>query len=679
MTVLRHRQLVLAFALALCLGLVAYWTVFEDDAANVSTNAHQLAAPSGTPAETELSTRAPAPGTTSSTQNSNSSSGTLRGRVVDAVTREPVREFTLQLQEAQVVREPPPDARTFKTRDGRFQWRAVPTGSWTVNARAPGYQAFQLSGLVVKHGAATAEIVMPLQRGYAVTGRVYDEASGVGIASARIDFRERHVGRFEGDFRSRPHATSQKDGSFVLEGLPPGAVTLSVYSQNYAERELEIVVDKTLPPLDIALSSGAMLAGRLTDADGVTPVVGAVGIYDLDRGFGGTIRTGEGGEFFFPNLPAGHYRMTGQAQGMTVTRELVLRGNERIEGIVLALYRGHSIRGVVTGLRPEEKKLVTISWRRGADLAIHPTEMPIDESGAYELHGVPPGRLQVVAEVSMRRKVARTVDMPSDSDITVNLDFPRGSRLSGRITRDGKPVANAWVEPEPAVKQEPAAKQDIYVYGSSTSSDGRYVIEDLADGEYNLQLESYRSPTVQVTGDTVFDIEVPAAQLSGFVFKAGSKAPVVGVDVDIWPMEPRTSRIRLHDRSDHLGHFALTGLEPGDFMLTAYKPGYEMFRERISYSSPKEMTIRLRQDGGVQIRARHAGSGKPLQSVFAIEMVGERNGSRLQLRLDQNGVGSIPSALQGSTISFSAFGYAPVVIRDWNGQSLDLQLEKQAQ
>ncbi|MGH8186475.1 MAG: hypothetical protein ACREUC_07925, partial [Steroidobacteraceae bacterium] len=47
----------------------------------------------------------------------------LRGRVIDAATREPVRKFTLQFHwdRSTGFRETPP-GRTFDTDDGRFEW-----------------------------------------------------------------------------------------------------------------------------------------------------------------------------------------------------------------------------------------------------------------------------------------------------------------------------------------------------------------------------------------------------------------------------------------------------------------------------------------------------------------------------------------------------------------------------
>jgi hypothetical protein len=97
-----------------------------------------------------------------------------------------------------------------------------------------------------------------------VHGRVYDDASGAGIAAASIAFRESDIGRFEGNFRSRVRVTSEKNGSFVLEGVPPGRVTLEIGAQDYAGRELDIVVSDETSPLEIGLSTGGTIAGAAT-------------------------------------------------------------------------------------------------------------------------------------------------------------------------------------------------------------------------------------------------------------------------------------------------------------------------------------------------------------------------------------------------------------------------------
>lgn len=597
---------------------------------------------------------------------------TLRGRVIDAATREPVREFELRFAES--GRSAPDQdvlaTQKFRTEDGSFEWQRIPPGQWGLIAEAAGYQRF-LTDLKFGKGEATQEVIIPLVRGATLRGRVYAEASGVGIASAGIGFRIAGQHPYEGNWRLRPRTQSQVGGAFVLDGIPPGRITLSVGANNYAGRELDLVVDENTGPLEIGLSSGGSIAGRLAGPDGSTPVAGSAGIFHLDDHAGYTVRTSETGEFSFRSLAPGIYRLTGRGPGGSVALDVVLGDSQNIEGLILALRGGRTIRGTVSGLRPAELKQLSITARPDAGVVGSEASASINERGEYELRGVEPGRAHVSADVSMRRQLARTVDVPADSDVTVDFDFPRGARVSGRVTQRGRPIPGAWLEPRPAVETK------LFNYGASTSSTGDYVIEDLPHGEYTIWIQGFKSRPFQVSGDTVFDIDA-SPQLTGRILEDNGKVPVAEAELDVWPADQRSSRIRATDRSDHYGRFAMAGLEPGEFILTIYKPGYELYRERIAYASPMvDMTIRLPRGNGVQVRAQDAASGKPLRGLSAYEMIGDRNGLRLQLPLDEEGVGYIPSGLKGTTIAFWVEGYATQTISSWNGARLDLKFARE--
>jgi hypothetical protein len=158
------------------------------------------------------------------------------------------------------------------------------------------------------------------------------------------------------------------------------------------------------------------------------------------------------------------------------------------------------------------------------------------------------------------------------------------------------------------------------------------------------------------------------------VLEENGKVPIVEAGIDVWPADPGVEWIRLFDHADHFGRFAVAGLEPGAFTFTVYKPGYALYREQIRYSSPlRAMTIRLRREPGVALQARDAATGKPMQQLYAYEMVGERNGISLHLALDEQGLGSIPSGLAGATVAFWSEGYVPQTVSSWDGDRLDLK------
>lgn len=163
----RGRRLILGLALLVCLILVGWWLRPGEApvSAPLPVDASDIERPlvqEAQPAESGVESVAPA-----------SASSTFRGRVIDAMTRQPVREFELAFAEwNRSARGPePPGPRKFSTTDGRFEWPSLPPGLWTMTAAAAGYQRFALTDLRLVEGKATPEIVVPLSRGYTLRGR----------------------------------------------------------------------------------------------------------------------------------------------------------------------------------------------------------------------------------------------------------------------------------------------------------------------------------------------------------------------------------------------------------------------------------------------------------------------------------------------------------------------------
>jgi hypothetical protein len=609
------------------------------------------------------------PPTTQAATATSSNSGVLRGRVIDAESSTPVAEFKIEVY-SQFASERGPGARVFRASDGRFEWPNVPARRWNLSANAAGYQRFELNSIAIQRGETTPEIVLPLRRGATLKGRVYDALTGTGIEAADVSFREAQFSEFHGNWRRRPVVTTDRSGSFVLDGVPFGRVAVVARSKEHASRELIVTVGPENASLQIALSAGSTIAGRLTAADGVTPIAGRVQLSDLDRGTGIAGKITNDGEFSFTHLPPGRYRLAGSADDGYAERDVIVDANQRADGIVLALNSAGTVRGVVTGLSATDLKRLSISAYVDEPVATF-IDAKVDGRGGYALSGVKPGRVRVAADVSMKRQLSRVIEMPGNGDLTVDFHFARGARLTGHVTRAGKPMPGVNVEPQPLVEQ------DMFFYGASVASNGTYAIDGLPDGEYRLIVGGFRGPVVRVSGDTVFDVELPAiADFAGRIMEEPGGIPIVSAIVEIWTADPGSKPIRLRALTDHFGRFALAGLQPGDYLVTAYKSGYELFRERVSFSSPiSDRSIRLQSDPGVQIRVRDSRTDRALRRVYANETIGPLRGSTFRLDLDEEGTAFLPSDLAGSVLTFVAEGFSPVEIRSWNGQALDLQLQ----
>jgi hypothetical protein len=676
-----RRGIILGGVLVVGLALVARWMVRPDEGRDVPPVLEATSA-----AESQ-------PPAAAATVPANERSGkptfaTFRGHVIDAVSRQPVREFEVQLQRARsaLAGEEAPDARTFRSRDGRFEWPQLPTGEWTVSASAAGYQRFALTDVQLE-GGPTPEVVLALRRALRIRGRVYDEASGAPIGNARVMIEtrmpelvpsttidsSRMSGVVPGTASARvvPSTASANDGTFLLEDLPPGRATLNVWAEHYIDRNLDVMVGEDAPSLQIGLVAGGSVTGRLVASDGAMSVSGTTWLHNLQDGSGQGMSTGPGGAFEFHGLAPGRYQLEGRAESGMATREIVLEQSQRMDGVVLALAPAYNIRGMVTGLRPDELGQVRITMSRDVGPGNGNDDVGVDDRGAFVVPGVMPGRVHLSA-YTQQRHVFKTIQMPADSDARVTLDFPRGVRLSGRITRGGEPLSNARVRPVPEANAQPA----VLIKGTYTSLEGTYVMEDLPPGRYALQVGRVRSALLRISGDTVFDFDVPPGQLSGRVLSAQGQLPIAGAEVYTWPAEPVAGQRPLPNLTDQEGKFTLDGLEPGEYMLSVYTPGHEMLRKRISFDAQsKELTLELREEGGVEFTARKAGSDSPINFIIAIEVIGDGRGSLLSMELDENGKGFLPRALAGSTLKFLADECEPAVIETWKGKKLDLLLE----
>jgi hypothetical protein len=589
--------------------------------------------------------------------------GTYRGRVIDAVTRRPVRKFDVHLLRVQSVDDTPRRRhlkQTFQSNTGRFAWSGLQGGTWTAAVSAQDYQLFGLAEFTIVAGKEAPEIVIPLLRGFAVRGRVFDARTGVGIGGAYVRVAERSAwGVAEG---SGPDTQSRSDGTFELDGVPGGDRVLVADSMNYAAGEVTVVVNDETPPVEIGLARGGAISGRIMTSGGA-PIKATIILSGPD---GGPYQTTDEGMFSFDHLRAGTYTLTATTTAGSAKEQIELAEEEVRSDVTLAVREGRTVRGTLHGLRPDQLEGAFVLARTGKKEQFFNSRA--DDQGAYALKGLPSGRATLTA-MTRTRQVEKTVDVPADRDLVLDFVFPLGARLSGRITQGGKPAADSFV-----VVGSEGPKAQI-VYQGQIAQDGQYEVEGLPAGEYRLTVAGEMSRSITVAGDTVLNIDIPSVQVGGSVLEEGGAVPIVRADIYVRGLDAATSHVHAHRQSDDFGQFQLIGVEPGDVELTVYKPGYEMYREKIAYSSPiTQKTIRLRRGGGVQVRVQRSASGAPAHGFVVSEKIA-RNPWAIDywIALDRDGIGFLPSALTGSTLVIDANVAKPISIREWDGSSLDLK------
>jgi hypothetical protein len=585
----------------------------------------------------------------------------LRGRIIDAVTRQPVKEFEVRL--IRVGRDgytqDEPITRSFKSASGRFIWADLAAGTWHAGVSAPGYQMFKAEDLQVLGGEPTRELVMPLMRGFAVRGRVFELSTGAGIADAGIGFRPASVP--DGFDRLASHVKSKEDGSFMLDGVPGGDVILTAGARDHAYRELLIVVDEKTPAQEIVLSTGATIAGAVTTTAGV-PIKGRLNLGGPGPSY--FMETDEAGQFSFKHMPPGRYRLSVDTSAGSATEAFMLKQDEVKQGIALIVGAGRSVRGMVRGLRPDQFPKAHILLRsesKEAFLSARP-----DEKGAYSFTGVPPGR-SVIIVYGASQQFEKQVDVPADQDVTLDLIFPTGARLSGRVTHGGKPHANknVWM-------RRIDSRSDV-LYRARTSEEGLYEIEGLPPGDYRMRADEDISRVITMAGDAVLNIDIPSVQLAGRVVEEGGTLPLVDANVIVRGSAPETARVSVDKQTDGFGQFALTGIEPGEIVLQVYKPGYELHREKIAYSSPiTDRTITLRKSAGVEVRVQPGSRRFPRGFTITQTFPGNDYVVDLWIPLERDGICRVPAALAGTTFEIGRFSGQPILFENRDGQPFEL-------
>ena len=420
--------------------------------------------------------------------------GSLRGRVQDAETQMPLQVFQITSRYGLYPK-------TFKSEDGSFELTSLRPGRWSFTAVATGYQPAEVKTIEIRPGEPTQPIVFSLIKGVQVSGRVVDAATGQGIPNASLIY---HVATeptsAEWDFYSRMTAKrTDEQGNFKLDGLPKEKVTIIARAPSYGAARQTVMPDEN-ESVEIALAKGASISGRVVAANTATPLSETqVSLMNFSDETQITIPADKAGNFFFGSMVAGRYRLTANSQfARSQPQEITLRESEQLKNVSLVLKTGSTIRGRVVGLRPDELSRTDIVFEGAGGFATYTSTLP---DGSYVVHAVPSGRIQVTAQTYPHRSLTKSIQIAEGTqEFSLDIQFPTEGRLSGRVTRGGRPVGYVDVHVWP--------RETGLVYASTTTNeDGRYVIDGLNNGEYIVGVEGGRR-TQRISGPTLLDIEL---------------------------------------------------------------------------------------------------------------------------------------------------------------------------
>ncbi len=365
------------------------------------------------------------------------SAGTLRTRIIDADTREPVREFFYSIESLDH-----PDVNMHQrggSSEGGTVVSTLSVGAYRVTAGAVGYAATKPVGVRVTEREPT-EITIALDRGISITGRVSDE-NDIPIADASIfvESSEDHIRRV-----GPGNARSAADGTFSVSGIEPGTVSVVVRKEGFVPFRKPLTLGAPTI-VDVQLTRGLSLEGVVRR--GGKPVAD-VQVDAVTSGLGGhqqSAKTDANGRFVLRGLVPARYTISAytddtntQANDVdpTKTRELVLSLDPKPTG---------TLHGTVTGIPANLGGKITrrAVFAQGTDRGAEGT---IDEAGNYRIENVPAGIVFVTAQLETtsggRSSQRKTVEVIAGQTLRVDLDSAPRTRCAAasRMTASRSPA-----------------------------------------------------------------------------------------------------------------------------------------------------------------------------------------------------------------------------------------------
>jgi len=451
----------------------------------------------------------------------------------------------------------------------------------------------------VRPDEAERLVHLVLSTGAGLTGQLLDGSDApVGGATLRL---QRSLGGTDPlawssarvlDPRGPLETTSDEQGSFSWEHLPPGTWDLAVRAGGYAEEAvpgIELEEGRTRDLGLLHLTAGTALEGRVQDPDGA-PLAGAQIFLSMSSAFFFSADepapdsiSDTDGWFSIPDLRAGaqvdlEVRCEGFVRrtlpGVVVARELLsieLAPAARLAGVVLG-EDGAAVSGAFVTAH-QEAGTAGPGGRVWADLPL--SHAPTDADGRFELEELPSGRLRLLVRADGWMPEERTgIEVGTGTVESLTIRLRRGAAIEGRVVAaDGSPVSDAAVD---VVESSGRGFR-----GVRSDGDGRYRLEGVEPGQrvVGASAEDGRSTTRELeviegtnTLDLVFE---PGWPVAGVVVDAAG-APVA--DALLTLATDSTAWGGLDARSDDRGAFRFEEVREGTYWLRGRHRRYAMTR-----------------------------------------------------------------------------------------------------
>jgi Carboxypeptidase regulatory-like domain len=592
--------------------------------------------------------------------------GRITGHVVDKSTRQPITAFDAGISNSRsgggISFGMPPSLKSFTSDDGAFVLENVPPGPVQLVANAPGYVDGKIGSLTVEDGKTVADVEVALEPGVKLSGHVTGP-DGSPIAGVSVRPDSSSGGRGGAMFNPGGSGVTDANGDYSIDDLESGDKSFNFNKSGYLPAQKTITLSGKTATLDAQLSAGLTATGMVVTDAGVPVPDAAVRAISGAGGMGGRgASTDANGAFHIDGLAPGHYAFhaskSGFADGQVSDFDISAGTPVRV-----VLSAGGVIFGHVTGLTADQAGAATVTATSISGNA----SAPVDSSGSYRMEGAPTGTVRVSAAINGRifsdskSTPAQSVQVASGASVQVDLDFSNDIVISGRVTRQGQPVAGSIVVFVPR-----AGRMDARVQ-TTTDSNGAYSASGVTVGSYTVTVVDIQrlapyTTSYDVKSSATYDIDIRTASVRGRVVDSGTGEGIPDVNVEVKGTDgvgPLGTRAVLSDPS---GGFVLDSVAPGSYTISASKDSYAKDVENliVGDSSPDDVTLKLTSSSGVTLTVVDARDGSQLGATAHVVDSQGRDVSGDLFRFGSSaGPLRLPLAAGTYQVTVFATGYAP--------------------
>jgi len=533
---------------------------------------------------------------------------------------------------------------------GRFYFGGLGPGRCLLWAFHSDYVDMRLDPFTLRADETLDGISMLLPLGGRVTGTLTDE-DGRPVQEAGVECtpadespsRESPSGDDDDDpdyFRDYQRRTvwteSGTDGEYTSPPLAPRLYTVSVESRSHVcdtEHRVLVTSGGTADHVDFVLQEGAVITGRVVDADG-KPVADA-GVTTYQRGYR-SAETDENGEFALRGLSPGECEVEVSAEGFL---EYDHAHVAPLDGLEIKLDRGSTIAGRVvdkdTGT-PVEVFDLTVRQEEAGSESSPPDVFDLGVLGSGDAHpegrferaGLEPGTYAVtICSEHYAPGVVRGIEVaPGAEPGEIVIELVRGASVWIRVTSaaDGRPVRDAVLMSK-GEAQDYGLYRAAYGYDEEyflTGADGTCLIEHVSPGRYEFVVATDAFVPTEagfelLEGENRKEVDVSLERglaLRGRVVARGLRRPVQGASLRLEPRGKGAMYKEHEAETDEAGAFAFETILAGAYTLYLWHPDFAPLSQRVVLGPDLSDEVVIELGVGGQIVGRVAtADGLPVE------------------------------------------------------------------